>query len=151
MDGEFVNLTPENSGSEHLCCVIRLKTAHPGVEAKRARLAARFVHVDTLDKAKSLPCAFNTWAVFYDGKLVTVNRIDAARSKSSGRRRPKKTVPERHTKSPFSRVQTVRKILHHSPFSRSTVAASADAEAGNTIMDVIHITINSPRQIFFTG
>ena len=37
MDGEFVNLTPENSGSEHLCCVIRLKTAHPGVEAKRAR------------------------------------------------------------------------------------------------------------------
>lgn len=49
MDGEFVNLTPENSGSEHLCCVIRLKTAHPGVEAKRARLAARFVHVDTLE------------------------------------------------------------------------------------------------------
>ena len=36
MDGEFVNLTPEDSGSEHLCCVIRLKTVHPGVEAKRA-------------------------------------------------------------------------------------------------------------------
>lgn len=36
MDGEFVNLTPEDIGSEHLCCVIRLKTAHPGVEAKRA-------------------------------------------------------------------------------------------------------------------
>lgn len=78
MDGEFVNLTPEDIGSEHLCCVIRLKTAHPGVEAKRARLAARFVHVDTLEKAKSLPCAFNTWAVFYDGKFVTVNQIDAA-------------------------------------------------------------------------
>ena len=78
MDGEFVNLTPENSGSEHLCCVIRLKTAHPGVEAKRVRLAARFVHVDTLEKAKSLPCAFNTWAMFYDGKLVAVNQIAAA-------------------------------------------------------------------------
>lgn len=78
MDGEFVNLTPEDIGSEHLCCVIRSKTAHPGVEAKRARLAARFVHVDTLEKAKSLPCAFNNRAVFYDGKFVTVNQIDAA-------------------------------------------------------------------------
>lgn len=78
MDGEFVNLTPEDSGSKHLCCVIRLKTVHLGVEAKRARLAARFVHVDTLEEAKSLPCAFNNRAVFYDGKFVTVNQIDAA-------------------------------------------------------------------------
>ena len=78
MDGEFVNLTPEDIGSEHLCCVIRSKTAHPGVEAKRARLAARFVHMDTLKEAKSLPCAFNNRAVFYDGKFVTVNQIDAA-------------------------------------------------------------------------
>lgn len=60
MDGEFVNLTPENSGSEHLCCVIRLKTAHPGAEAKRAWLAARFVHVDTLEKAKSRPVRSTT-------------------------------------------------------------------------------------------
>lgn len=78
MDGEFVNLTPEDIGSEHLCCVIRSKTVHPGVEAKRARLAAQFVHVDTLEEAKSLPCAFNNRAVFYDGKLVAVNQIDAA-------------------------------------------------------------------------
>ena len=73
MDGEFVNLTPEDIGSEHLCCVIRSKRAHPGV-----RLAAQFVHVDTLEEAKSLPCAFNDRAVFYDGKFVTVNQIDAA-------------------------------------------------------------------------
>ena len=78
MDGEFVNLTPENSGSEHLCCVIRSKTAHPGVETKRAWLTARLVHVDTLEKAKSLPCVFNNWAVFYGGKFVTVNQIDGA-------------------------------------------------------------------------
>lgn len=113
MDGEFVNLTPENSGSEHLCCVIRSKTAHPGVEAKRAWLTARLVHVNTLEKAKSLPCAFNNRAVFYGGKFVAVNQIDAAALENAGRRRPKKTVPERHTKSPFSKVQTVRKILHH--------------------------------------
>lgn len=78
MDGEFVNLTPEDIGSEHLCCVIRSNTAHPGAEAKRARLAAQFVHVDTLEKAKSLPCAFNNRAVFYGGKFVTVNQIDTA-------------------------------------------------------------------------
>ena len=78
MDGEFVNLTPEDIGSEHLCCVIRSKTAHPGVEAKRARLAAQVVHVDTREKAKSLPCAFNTWAMFYDVKLLAVNQIAAA-------------------------------------------------------------------------
>ena len=78
MDGEFVNLTPEDIGSEHLCCIIRSITAHPGVETKRARLAARFVHMDTLKEAKSLPCAFNNWAVFYGGKFVTVNQIDAA-------------------------------------------------------------------------
>lgn len=52
MGGEFVNLTPEDIGSEHLCCVIRSKRAHPGVEAKRARLAARFVHADTLEKLR---------------------------------------------------------------------------------------------------
>ena len=113
MDGEFVNLTPEDSGSEPLCCVIRLKTAHPAVEAKRAWLTARLVHVNTLEKAKSLPCAFNNRAVFYGGKFVAVNQIDAAALENAGRRRPKKTVPERHTKSPFSKVQTVRKILHH--------------------------------------
>ena len=78
MDGEFVNLTPEDIGSEHLCCVIRSKTAHPGAEAKRARLAAQFVHVDTLEKAKSLPCAFINRAVFYSGTFVTVNQIDTA-------------------------------------------------------------------------
>lgn len=48
------------------------------MEAKRAWLVARFVHVDTLEKAKSLPCAFNNRAVFYDGKFVTVNQSDAA-------------------------------------------------------------------------
>ena len=36
------------------------------------------VPVDTLEKAKSLPCVFNNWAVFYGGKFVTVNLLDAA-------------------------------------------------------------------------
>ena len=56
---------------------------HQRVEKLREYCAAKdipaqFVHVDTLEKAKSLPCAFNNRAVFYDGKLVAVNQIDAA-------------------------------------------------------------------------
>lgn len=36
------------------------------------------IPVDTLEKAKSLPCVFNNWAAFYRGKFVTVNLLDAA-------------------------------------------------------------------------
>lgn len=36
------------------------------------------IPVDTLEKAKALPCVFNNWAVFYRGKFVTVNLLDAA-------------------------------------------------------------------------
>ena len=38
---EFINLTPENLPDQHLCCIIRTKKPHPGVEAKRAWLAQR--------------------------------------------------------------------------------------------------------------
>ena len=34
--------------------------------------------VDTLQKAKELPCVFNNFAVFYRGKFQTVNLLDAA-------------------------------------------------------------------------
>ena len=42
-------------------------------------IPAEFILVDSLEKAKALPCVFNNWAVFYDEKFVTVNQIDAAR------------------------------------------------------------------------
>ena len=41
MCAQFLNLTPENLADEHLCCIIRSKKAHPGVEAKRQWLAQR--------------------------------------------------------------------------------------------------------------
>ena len=42
MDAEFVNLTAENlTAGEHLCCIIRSKKPHPGVEAKRQWLSER--------------------------------------------------------------------------------------------------------------
>ncbi|MPN43233.1 hypothetical protein SDC9_190792 [bioreactor metagenome] len=33
------------------------------------------VEVDTLEQAKSLPCVFNNWAVFYKGTFQTVNLL----------------------------------------------------------------------------
>ena len=36
------------------------------------------IHVDSLEKAKALPCVFNNYAVFYKGEFVTVNLTDAA-------------------------------------------------------------------------
>ena len=41
MAPEFITLTPENLAQEHLCCIIRSKKPHPGVEAKRQWLARR--------------------------------------------------------------------------------------------------------------
>ncbi len=34
------------------------------------------IKVDTLEKAKTLPCVFNNWGVFYKGKFETVNLLD---------------------------------------------------------------------------
>lgn len=34
------------------------------------------IKVDTLDKAKSVPCVFNNWAVFYNGQFETVHLLN---------------------------------------------------------------------------
>lgn len=36
---------------------------------------ASFIQVDTLQKAKELPCVFNNWGVFYKGNFETVNLL----------------------------------------------------------------------------
>ncbi|WP_423752992.1 YoaP domain-containing protein [Anaerotruncus colihominis] len=56
---------------------------HQSVELVRKtcqemRAPYTLILVDTLEKAKTLPGAFNNWAVFYQGKFVTVNLLDAA-------------------------------------------------------------------------
>lgn len=38
---DFVNLTKENIANEHLCCIIRSRKPHPGIEAKRQWLSER--------------------------------------------------------------------------------------------------------------
>ena len=41
MNTDFTNLTTENLSNEHLCCIIRSKKSHPGIEAKRQWLSGR--------------------------------------------------------------------------------------------------------------
>lgn len=36
----------------------------------------KLIPVDTLQKAKSLPCVFNNWAVFYKGKFETIHLLN---------------------------------------------------------------------------
>ncbi|MDH6313471.1 putative GNAT family acetyltransferase [Parabacteroides sp. PFB2-10] len=38
-------------------------------------IPASLIQVDTLQKAKELPCVFNNWAVFYKGQFETVNLL----------------------------------------------------------------------------
>lgn len=62
MEGKFVNLTPENLATEQLCCIVRLKKAHPGVEAKRAWLAERLREGHVFRKLAGNECAFIEYA-----------------------------------------------------------------------------------------
>ena len=39
---------------------------------------ASLIQVDTLQKAKELPCVFNNCGVFYKGNFETVNLLDEA-------------------------------------------------------------------------
>ena len=41
MNTDFTNLTTKNLSNEHLCCIIRSKKSHPGIEAKRQWLSDR--------------------------------------------------------------------------------------------------------------
>lgn len=40
------------------------------------QIPLRLVEIDTLEKAKKLPCIFNNWAVFYNGKFETVHLLN---------------------------------------------------------------------------
>lgn len=42
---------------------------------KTHAIPSSFIQIDTLEKAKNLPCAFNNWAIFYQGKFQTVNLL----------------------------------------------------------------------------
>ena len=62
MDTEFIDLSPENLAQEQLCCIVRTKKAHPGVEAKRRWLASRLQEGHVFRKRPGNGCAFVEYA-----------------------------------------------------------------------------------------
>ncbi|MGN0822277.1 MAG: GNAT family N-acetyltransferase [Candidatus Gallimonas sp.] len=62
MDAEFINLTEETVQTEHLCCIIRSKKPHPGVEAKRKWLAERIKEGHVFRKLNENGTAFIEYA-----------------------------------------------------------------------------------------
>lgn len=59
---EYINLTLENIDNEHLCCIIRSKTKHPGVEAKREWLSKRLEEVHIFRKLNDKATVFVEYA-----------------------------------------------------------------------------------------
>jgi ribosomal protein S18 acetylase RimI-like enzyme len=55
---DFVNLTAENITREHLCCIIRSKKLHPGIEAKRQWLSQRLKEGHVFRKLDIKGCVF---------------------------------------------------------------------------------------------
>lgn len=73
-------------GRKELCIYYDMQCpfVHQHIESLRKyceahSVPASFIQVDSLQKAKELPCVFNNWALFYKGKFQTVNLLDVAR------------------------------------------------------------------------
>lgn len=62
MEMDFVTLTQENLDSEQLCCIVRTKKPHPGVERKRAWLRERIREGHVFRKLTGNDCAFIEYA-----------------------------------------------------------------------------------------
>ena len=62
MDTDFVNLTTENIGSEHLCCIIRSRKSHQGVEGKRQWLSDRLMEGHVFRKLNAKTTVFIEYA-----------------------------------------------------------------------------------------
>lgn len=62
MTTDFVNLTAENLAGEHLCCIIRSKKPHPGIEAKRQWLAERLKEGHVFRKLNAKATVFIEYA-----------------------------------------------------------------------------------------
>lgn len=62
MNTDFVNITKENLAEEHLCCIIRSKKAHPGVEAKKQWLFDRLEEGHVFRKINAKATVFIEYA-----------------------------------------------------------------------------------------
>ena len=59
---DFINLTTENLTDEHLCCIIRSKKIHQGIEAKRQWLSDRLKEGHVFRKLNAKATVFIEYA-----------------------------------------------------------------------------------------
>lgn len=45
--------------------------------AKENNIKINFIKIDTLEKAKNVPCIFNNWANFYKGEFISNTILNA--------------------------------------------------------------------------
>ena len=76
MNTDFVNLTKENLSDEHLCCIIRSKKPHAGIDAKRQWLSDRLNEGHVFRKLNAKATVFieyapieTAWVPVFDGIL----------------------------------------------------------------------------------
>lgn len=62
LNTQFINLTAESLASEHLCCIIRSKKPHQGVEAKREWLSDRLKEGHVFRKLNAKATVFIEYA-----------------------------------------------------------------------------------------
>lgn len=62
MNPDFINLTTENLANEHLCCIIRSKKSHPGIDAKRQWLSDRLKEGHVFRKLNAKATVFIEYA-----------------------------------------------------------------------------------------
>ena len=62
MEPGFIDLTAENIADQHLCCIIRTRKKHPGVEAKRQWLAERLKEGHVFRKLNQKCCVMIEYA-----------------------------------------------------------------------------------------
>lgn len=62
LKADYINLTAENLADEHLCCIIRTRKPHPGVEAKRQWLSDRLQEGHVFRKLNARSTVFIEYA-----------------------------------------------------------------------------------------
>ena len=71
----FINLTIENLASEHLCCIIRSKKVHQGIEAKRQWLSDRLKEGHVFRKLNAKATVFIEYAPLETAWVPITERI----------------------------------------------------------------------------
>ncbi len=62
LNKDFINLNSENVSDEHLCCIIRSRSVHPGIESKKDWLSERFKEGPVFRKLNAKATVFIEYA-----------------------------------------------------------------------------------------